>query len=389
MLTTLPSPLDDVREAPTQPDPYPAIAALAVDRPLYRDAAHGFWVAAGAEAVKAVLESRLCLTRPTAGRVPEAIAAGPMGEVYGRLVRLRDDEAGGVLKAALARALSRLDLADAARAAEACAEALGETIQPEQDRARLTQFMYAMPITALAGLLGASPGRCSGIGAAIGDYGVGTAAIATSFPPPTDALVAKGHAGAALLSKLAEALIAQDAPAPLLQAWLDEARAAGCAPADIAANAAGLLVQGYGAMAASIGLTLLALARNPNLRHAAETDRKALRPLIAETMRLDPTAFSTIRFLAADGVVAGQAMREGEAIIVLLAAASHDPASNPDRHSFGFGAGRHACPGDKLAPLIVETGVRRLLARGVSLDGLEAGLSYAPSAHIRTPIFRD
>src|SRR5262249_55535989 len=113
--------------------------------------------------------------------------------------------------------------------------------------------------------------------------------------------------------------------------------------------------------------------------------------------RFDPGTSSTLRFMARDGVIAGHRLRHGDMIIVLLAAANRDPALNPepdefdihraDRKYLEFGAGRHACPADGLAPLIVEIAVDHVLTAGVPLEGLEDGLSYAPSGHIRTPLF--
>jgi hypothetical protein len=54
---------------------------------------------------------------------------------------------------------------------------------------------------------------------------------------------------------------------------------------------------------------------------------------------------------------------------------------------FELGAGRHACPADRLAPLLSEVTVEYLLSRNVALDRLEPALTYAASAHIRAPRF--
>ena len=165
---------------------------------------------------------------------------------------------------------------------------------------------------------------------------------------------------------------------------------------DIVANAIGYMIQGFGAMAGLVGLVLLALARRPKLLAEVTADRKLIRPLVQEVVRFDPTTNSTFRFMARD-VIAGHRLREGDMIIVLLAAANRDPALNPDPDRFDigrtdrkyleFGAGPHACPADKLAPLIVEVAVDHLLTRGVPLETLESALSYSASGHIRTPLF--
>ena len=150
-------------------------------------------------------------------------------------------------------------------------------------------------------------------------------------------------------------------------------------------------------MASAAGSTLLALARRPHLQARVARDRSALRSLMQEVLRADNATHSTVRFLARDAVIAGQSLRAGDRIIVMLAAANHDPALNPDpgrfdidrtdRRSLEFGAGAHACPADKLAPLLAGIAVEHLLARGLALDRLEPALSYAASPHIRTPRF--
>ena len=132
------------------------------------------------------------------------------------------------------------------------------------------------------------------------------------------------------------------------------------------------MIQGYAATASLIGSTLLALARQPSLRRQVEENRALLRDVIQEVLRCDPVTNSTIRFMARDGVIAGQTVRQGEMIIVLIAAANRDPALNsdpdrfdaerPDRKYLELGAGPHACPADKFAPLIAMIAVDHLLS---------------------------
>ncbi|MFL6199116.1 MAG: hypothetical protein ACJ76J_08070 [Thermoanaerobaculia bacterium] len=52
-------------------------------------------------------------------------------------------------------------------------------------------------------------------------------------------------------------------------------------------------------------------------------------------LRYDPPVQNTRRFVVEDGVVAGRALKEGDAVLVLLAAANRDPAGK----LFTFGAG--------------------------------------------------
>src|SRR5262249_46970121 len=102
------------------------------------------------------------------------------------------------------------------------------------------------------------------------------------------------------------------------------------------------------------------------------------------------------RFLVEDGMVAGQRMKAGDAILVVLAAANRDPLANPDpdrfdifrkdRKTFTFGVGLHACPGESLAITIAKAGVEQLVTTGVALEPLVMPVTYRASANVRIPL---
>lgn len=389
-----------VRAAPSHPDPYPYYGRLARERPFFRDEANDWWVAASAAAVTEVLTSQICLTRPLSEPIPEALRGGAAAEIFGRLVRLRDDETRRKLKDAVTSALRSLDLAEVAALARRRAAELDDELGPTLDETRTTQFMFALPVQIVAQLLGIPRERFGEIMGWLGAYGTAAAAAGTGIPALTPELLASGHQGAQALFDLARVVGKDDAQrGPLFEALLRDARRLGCDDErDVIANALGYMVQGFASMASLIGSTLLALAHRPELFRQVDADRKLLRPLIQEVARCDTVSSSTFRFMARDGEIAGQELRRGDLIIVLLAAANRDPALNPepdrfdiartDRKSLEFGAGAHACPADKVAALIVEIAVDHLLTRGVPLARLEASLSYAASGHVRTPLFK-
>jgi cytochrome P450 len=99
--------------------------------------------------------------------------------------------------------------------------------------------------------------------------------------------------------------------------------------------------------------------------------------------------------VAREGAVAGAAMRENDAILVVLAAANRDPAANPDpdrfdpfrrdRRIFTFGAGGHACPGERLATTIAQAGVEALLRIGIDTERFVGALTYRPATNLRVP----
>ena len=93
--------------------------------------------------------------------------------------------------------------------------------------------------------------------------------------------------------------------------------------------------------------------------------------------------------------LAVQAMQEGDAILVVLAAANRDPSVNlhpdrfdlfrKDRKLFTFGAGVHACPGERLATMIAQAGIEQLLRTGIELERFAAARAYRPSVNARIP----
>jgi len=369
-----------VRAAPPHPDPYPYYGRLAREQPMARDEANGWWVAASAAAVNEVLTSETCRTRPADGPVPAALRDGAMAEIFGRLVRLRDDDARKPLKNAVLAALRGLDLAEVGRLTRARAvDELGLPL----DESKTTQFMFALPVQVTAQLLGVPAARYVDVMSWLGDYGAATASAATGVPAASAELFERGHRGAQALLDLFGGLRSGSGGGPLLNALVLEARDAGCGDErDVVANAIGFMIQGYAATASLIGSTLLALARQPSLRKQVEENRALLRDVIQEVLRCDPVTNSTIRFMARDGVIAGQTVRQGEMIIVLIAAANRDPTLNPDPDRFDaqrpdrkyleLGTGPHACPADKFAPLIAMIAVDHLLSRGVPLMRLPA-----------------
>jgi cytochrome P450 len=387
-----------VRAAPAHADPYPYYARLAREQPVFRDERSNCWVVASAAAVREVLESESCLTRPVVGRVPVRLGDGPTADLFTRLVRLNDGEAHAAMKGAVLTAMRRLDLDHVAELARVRAAELHDELGPEIDEDWVTTFMFALPVQVLARLLGVPDSQLAGVVASLGDYGPAVAAAATGVPEPTPELIARGdRAAAALVALVRELAHDSAAQGPLLEDLLDAGREAGCDEESVVANGVGLLIQGFAAVASLVGLTLLALANDPQLREEVDSDRALLPEVVQEVVRFDPSTNSTIRFVARDEVIAGEQMREGDTIIVLIGAANRDPELNADPDAFDiqrtnrryleFGAGRHACPANRLAPLLAEIAVDCLLDWGAPIDRLPAAVTYAPSAHIRTPLF--
>lgn len=317
--------------AVTHPDPYPYYERLVAEAPFERDERLGLWVAASAEAVSAVLASGICRVRPPAEPVPKALLGSSAADIFGRLVRMTDGPGQQVLKG---RVMTILQGMDATGPSREWARRLP---------AEPAEIAFHLPAYVIGSLLG------------IDDF-PRLASLVDSFAPA----LAPGS-----LPEQVER--GREAAGHLLDLFRGE-------DDSIVANKIGFLFQAYDSTAGLIGNTLLALAAHP------ETD---LHQTLLNVLRYDPPVQNTRRFVAEDGIMAGRALKEGDAVLVLLAAANRDPAGK----LFTFGAGPHACPGETLAITIAQAGIEALLQAGVDLERLAENVTYRPSANTRIPMF--
>jgi cytochrome P450 len=382
---------DNPIAAVTHPDPYPYYADLVSRKPLYRDTTLGLWVASGAEAVTAVLTSDLCRVRPPTEPIPAALRGTPAGTIFQHLVRFNDGAGHCPFKDAVSAALEAIAATRVAERSGAWARSLSEEIGPTRDPSRLSRFAFHLPIYVAASLLGVPDDLLPQTVAWAGDFahclapGSGPAQVERGS-------VAAGHL-LAMFRDLTPALTDESAD-NLLAILAREAGRVGRDDAEtIVANGIGFLFQAYDATAGLIGNTLLALASHPEVHAQAIADPGLLPAVIEEVLRYDPPTQNTRRFLARDGAIAGKEMREGDAILVVLAAASRDPSANPDpdrfdifradRRLFSFGADIHACPGEPLATAIAQAAIAQLLASGVDPGRLAMPAIYRPSHNVR------
>ncbi|KQV91110.1 hypothetical protein ASD15_03405 [Massilia sp. Root351] len=399
----------DAIAAVTHADPYPYYAELAARQGLFFDARLKLWIAAGAADVGAVLAHAALRARPVAEPVPAAIAGGGAGQVFGALVRMNDGERHAAPKVVLQRALAGLDLAavgtragelarglvDAERIAAAvgadlgalaiagagAAAVAGAGARQALGPAALSAWMFAAPVQTVASLLGFRDAQLPQVAAWMGQF------VACLSPLSSAEQIAAAHGAALALLGSFKAMLQSSAPPEgcLLAAVLSEADAAGWNNANaILANLVGLLSQTCEATAGLIGNSIVALMREP---------AKAALPaaaLVARVMRDDPPIQNTRRFAAQHVSIGGARIEAGQAILVLLAAASRQSMQQnmqqgrQDGHAFGYGQGAHACPGQVLSQTIAAAALEALLQAGPLAP---MAWRYRPSVNARIPEF--
>ena len=380
---------DNLLKAAMHPDPYPYYAALLAHRPIYREENIGLWVALGADAVTAVLESPLCRVRPAGEPVPVNIAGSSAGDVFGNLARMNDGERHADLKPAITAAVGAFEagamIGTARRVAAKCLQEFG-TGATGVDR-----FARAFPVRVIAEMIGLPAEAAPEAPALIADF---TRCLS---PLSSAAQIEDSKSAARRLLELLEEHAGQRQRGGFAMR-LERLMSLGVAQRDAAlANLFGLMSQTYEATAGLIGNTLLALSRDADLRRQAAGDDALLRRIVPEVLRHDPPVHNTRRYVAEDGIVAGQPMKAGDTILVMLAAANRDPAlhvqphrfdpERADKSCFTFGHGRHACPGTRIATELAVTGVQALMACDVAFDDLSRAVRYAPSVNTRIPVF--
>jgi cytochrome P450 len=134
-----------------------------------------------------------------------------------------------------------------------------------------------------------------------------------------------------------------------------------------------LLVAGNETTTNLLGSLLHRMANEPEHWAALRANPALVMPAIEEALRLDSPAQIISRRAREATVIAGQAIAQGDMLLVYLGAANRDPArwSKPElfdmtdqreRH-MGFGFGVHTCIGAPLARLEAEVALAALLAR--------------------------
>ena len=369
------APPTDPLHAIVHANPAPYYAELAASRPFFFDAALGWWIAAGADAVDAVLGSAACRVRPASEPVPKAIAASPTGTFFSRLVRQIDGPDHGTRKAMVMAALGRLDVsALAARAHRQAYAALPDVAH--LDTALHADAHFRVPLATIAQTLLDDRADTAACQADI-------AAYLAALGPGADASTVQ-HADTAV--------------SRLQQRFADSPFATDDDDAQIS-NLAALLAQTYDACAGLLGNCIVALSRQPAMVDRLRAQPAAITPFVREVLRLDAPVQNTRRFIAQDTTLLGQPLHSGDKVLVLLAAANVDASANPDPLRFDidrvqprlwtFGAGVHHCPAETLAVVIARETVQHLLSLAGAARWL-AGLgevAYRPSPNARIPLF--
>jgi cytochrome P450 len=192
----------------------------------------------------------------------------------------------------------------------------------------------------------------------------------------------RAHPGPDLLSRLIEAR--DDAGERLSQA-------------ELISTVALLFGAGHETTRNLVGNGILALLRHPDQLDALRRDAAAggglIRGAVEELLRYDSPVQLAGRGAREDIDLAGERIRAGEPVMLLIGAANRDPArfadpdrldvARPDLKMLSFGGGIHFCLGAMLARVEAQIAIGTLLARVPSLELTGATLEWRTHITLR------
>ncbi|WP_158244269.1 cytochrome P450 [Trinickia dabaoshanensis] len=386
---THPFPADPIA-AVTHPNPYPYYAQLRNGAPLIRDETLKLWVAARADTVRAILDDARLTVRPVGEPVPRTIAGGPAGEIYARLARMTEGDTHRVARQALVKGLGGVDIVKVRESSSREAAAVMARYET-CDAALLDTLAFAIPVRIVAELAGLPPNDA--LAATVRQF---VACLSPLSPP--EALDNAHTAATALQAKLHALTRAEASTSPLIERIVSGGlEASEELPNALVSNLLGLFSQTFEATAGLIGNGIVTLATHPELIARLQASPADIDAFVREVARFDPAVHNTRRFARELICMDGATLQPGDAVLVVLAAASRDEASfhaperfmldRPEHALPGFGAGRHACPGEAIARTIASGVLAALVTGGFDFADPALRWSYQPSSNGRIPRF--
>jgi cytochrome P450 len=152
---------------------------------------------------------------------------------------------------------------------------------------------------------------------------------------------------------------------------------------------------GIGTSASAIGAIVLALCADQDLQRRVRQDPSLIPTLIEECLRLEAPVPLMFRTAQHDVEVAGQQIKQGDKVCLVLGAAGRDPEvfehagdvdlDRPHCRHFTFGVGVHRCLGSNLARMQIRIAIEQLLARLGSFHVAEGSSVQYSSRQSRGP----
>jgi len=302
--------------------------------------------------VRSALENPHLAVRPEGQQVPEYLQGTGVENVFSHLVRMNDGPEQVAMKRAITATLERLNDREIQRISDHAGQRLVSTFQHPVRASDITHFCYALPICVIADVLGYPDSFWETLIPDVLDF------VRCIAPGPTAEQIEKGGAATA---RLLDSIPTKSPLLTLLQAAFVENAAD---QLHLRANILGLFFQACEGTAGLMGQSLL-------LAQEGESNRQAL---IESVLLVSPPIRNTRRFALRDTDVKGCPFEKGQMLVL------------PLENGNAFGQGAHACPGERWAKIIADSGLSQLLA----LSGIHAATGHyrwRESQNARVPEF--
>jgi cytochrome P450 len=141
-----------------------------------------------------------------------------------------------------------------------------------------------------------------------------------------------------------------------------------------------LFSAGIGGITTTPAWTLWRLARHPDQMALLQANPGLINGAVTESLRMEPSSFSSLRYVTGDFEFAGLALTEGMPVHTLSAAGNFDPARYPEPLRFditrptdwmtltSFGHGVHHCIGNAVARMAGRVTVDHVIKRFPKLN---------------------
>ena len=380
-------------------NPYPTYAGLRSDAPVYRAElpdGRGVWLVARYEDVSAVLKDERFVKDWRDAMTPEQLAQiPPIPEVMKPLSENmldKDPPDHERLRRLVSKAFTPRLIERMRPRVQEIADALLEAVEEGGEMDLIDDYAFPLPITVIAELLGVpvedrNRFREWSNAAVSGD---------TTQEYVEKILLPHMQAFIEYLRALFEEK--RENPKDDLISALVLAEEAGdkLSEDELLAMVFLLLVAGHETTVNLIGNGTLALLQNPDQLQKLKDDPSLIKPAIEELLRYDgPVETSTERFAREDVAIGGTVIPKGEMVMVVIAAADHDPERFPepdtldiaraDNKHLAFGKGIHHCLGAPLARMEGQIALGTLLRRmpDLRLKGSPESLTWRPGMVLR------
>lgn len=165
---------------------------------------------------------------------------------------------------------------------------------------------------------------------------------------------------------------------------------------EVVAMAMFLMFAGHETTSGALGLSMVAMARNPDQRRLVMGDPGLWPNAVEEFLRYDPPLHVDPRAAKEDVVIGGVTVEAGRRLTVLLAAANRDPRrydapdelrlDREDPRPISFGHGIHHCIGAALARMQMRTGLRVFLDRFGEYEIDDSAIEWKAHPALRGPV---